>query len=172
MTILYWGTEGETPVDRVCDRHGVRLIKSKEKFKKVFKLIKPDLLFLNTDEIPERKIRKYIEIGGSGNTFLQPVSRKMNLADAESFLKRIDENSRSRIPITAIHPYTDALLIGYLISRKNNFEWIPEDPYLISSLPENTKLRRCTLNNGEKTFNADFEFYSDNGRYFLRSMIL
>ncbi len=172
MTILYWGTEGLTPIDTVCEKHGVRLIKSKEKLKKIYKLLKPDLVVLNTDEIPERKIRKYIGIGGIEKTFLQPVSRKMSLADAESLLKRIDGNRPSRIPMTALHPYTDALLIGYLISQKNNFEWIPEDPYLISSLPENTKLRRCTLNNGEKTFNADFEFYSDNGRYFLRSMIL
>lgn len=172
MTVLYWGTEDETPIDKVCLKYGIRLIKSREKLKKIFKLIDPDLLFLNTDEIPERKIHKYIEIGSAEKTFLQPVSRKMSLSDAELFLKRIDPNSRVRIPITTIHPYTDALLIGYLISQKNNFEWIPENPYLLSSLPENTKLRRCTLNNGEKTFNADFEFYSDNGRYFLRSMIL
>lgn len=172
MTILYWGTDTVTPIDAVCEKHGVRLIKSNEKLKKVYRLLKPDLVVLNTDAAPERKIRKYTDVAGSGNTFPLPVSRKLSLKEADSFLKKILGNRNSQIPIAAVHPYTDALLLGRLISQKNNFEWIPEDPYLISSLPENTKLRHCTLNNGEKLFTADFEFYSENGRYFLRSMIL
>lgn len=172
MTILYWGTDTVTPIDAVCEKHGVRLIKSTEKFRKVYRLINPDWVVLNTDAIPERKIRKYTDAAGSDRTFPIPVSRRMSLEEADIFLKRILGSRESRIPIAAVHPYTDALLIGYLISQKNNFEWIPEDPYLISSLPENTKLRRCTLNNGKKMFAADFEFYSENGRYFLRSIIL
>lgn len=172
MTVLYWGTEEETPLDRICQREGVRLIKSREKLKKALKWLKPDLLFLNTQEMSPRQIRKSIDLAGSDKTFLLPVTHKMSLTEADAFLKKIAAADDNRIPMSALHPYTDALLTGYLISQKNNFEWIPENPYLISSLPENTKLRHCTLNNGKKVFNADFEFYSENGRYFLRSMIL
>ena len=67
MTILYWGTDTVTPIDAVCEKHGVRLIKSNEKLKKIYKLLKPDLVVLNTDAAPERKIRKYTDVAGSGS---------------------------------------------------------------------------------------------------------
>ena len=159
--------ETETVADQFCLKHNLNLVKSEANPKKIGKTIKPDLILLHADK--ERKIQKLIRLYGKEKTFVLPTEGKMTIEESERLIKAA-LCEKSALCLVTVHPFTGTLLFGKLISRKNNFEWLPEDSYLISSLPEDSKLRRCTVGNGEKTFSSDFEFYSRDGRYFLRSI--
>lgn len=159
--------ETETVVDRFCLKYNLNLVKSEANPKKIGKTIKPDLILLAPGK--ERKIRKLIRLYGKEKTFVLPAEGKMSVKESDRLIKAA-LLEKGELCLVAVHPFTGTLLFGKLISRKNNFEWLPEDSYLISSLPEDSKLRRCTVGNGEKTFSSDFEFYSQDGRYFLRSI--
>lgn len=173
MKLLYWGASLETIIEEICKRYDIELIKSEEKLKKVYKLMKPDLLFLHYPVAEKSTALKWMKIHGEERCFCLQQGEKMSLMNVHNFLLKLTiSQNQNQIPIIATHPHTGGLISGYLISQVNNFELIVENPELLCSLPENTRLIHCTLNGNSKIITSDFEFYTLKGRYYLRSITI